>query len=355
LFVNIKMRFFLVSVVLVLFSVHNATSFVSPILAGKSVAKKNVKAKVVSKPAQQKKNEKNTKPAFLSKAKKAAPTPVKGGKKAAPAPAKGGKKVAPAKAKAGKTNEKAKKASPVPAKGNPKFAFSFGQDKKASPTPAKVVKKAAPASPKANKKVVVKGKNEKKAPLKANIPKVGNVKAPESVSAPSVPGGFSPVVLAGTAMSSLKPLFSFETKVQAGVLSTVGGIIGVPFRVDQKGIRRDLKERTSSSKPVMYTYGLSPFSAEAINIVENYEVDVIELGPEWFFLGPNGSEKRLALAEISPDMQTSLPHLFAKGESLGGLSTGGRNNEGINGLVKSGAINSVLKRRRKTTNKPRRK
>jgi len=317
--VNIKMRFFAVSVVLVIFSAHHVTSFVSPILAGKAVAKKNVKAKIVGKPAQQKKNGKDTKPLFSSKVKKVAAAPAKGGKKAS----------VPAKAKAGKTKEKlafsfgGKKAAPVPAKG-----------KKASPAP-KVVKKVAPPSAKAIKKVVKK--------------------APVSESEPSVPGGFSPVVLAGTGMSSLKPLFALETKVQAGVASFVGEVVGVPFRVDKKSIRKELQERTSSAKPVMYTYGLSPFSGEAKSIIENYEVEVIELGPEWFLLGPNGSEKRLALSEISPDMQTSLPHLFAKGESLGGLSTGGRDNSGINGLVKSGAINSILKRRRKTTSRPTKK
>jgi len=270
LFVNIKMRFFPVSVVLVLFSVHYATSFVSPLFAGKAVAKKTVKAKVTGKPA-------------------------KGGKKAAPA--KGGKKAAYA-----------------PAKGK----------KKASPTPAKVVKKV-----------------KKKAPPKAKI-----VKAPASNPAPSGPSASLPVVLASNAMSSLKPLFAFETKVQAGVASFVGEVVGVPFRVDRKGVRKELKERTSSSKPVMYTYGLSPFSSEAINIIEDYEVDVIELGPEWFLLGPNGSEKRLVLSELSQDAQTSLPHLFLKGESLGGLSTGGRDNTGINGLLESGRINTLLKRRR---------
>merc|ERR1712129_170351 len=79
-------------------------------------------------------------------------------------------------------------------------------------------------------------------------------------------------------------------------------------------------------------------------ILEGYDVEVVEVGPEWFLLGPGGSEKRLALAENSPNVQTSLPHLFLKGESLGGLSTGGRNNEGIIGLQRKGELDKLFKK-----------
>jgi len=52
------------------------------------------------------------------------------------------------------------------------------------------------------------------------------------------------------------------------------------------------------------------------------------------------------LSENSSNEQTSLPHLFYKGESLGGLSTGGRNNSGITGLLKSGDLNKLLPKKK---------
>merc|ERR1712151_169713 len=116
-------------------------------------------------------------------------------------------------------------------------------------------------------------------------------------------------------------------------------------------IRKETKKRISGSKPVLYTYALSPFSGEAKFVLESYDIDIIEVGPEWFLLGPGGSELRLALAENSKFYQTSLPHLFLKGESLGGLSTGGRNNAGILGLRSTGELDTLLKKKQVVTKK----
>merc|ERR1712087_212285 len=167
-----------------------------------------------------------------------------------------------------------------------------------------------------------------------------------SLSVPSVDVP-SPVGAAGVGMNALKPLFGLEARIQAGVAVFVTDVVGAPFRIDPKELRRDIKKKISNGKPVMYTYGLSPFSGEAKKLMENYDVEVVELGLEWFLLGAGGSETRVIMGENSENKQTSLPHLFANGESLGGLSTGGRNNEGIAGLVKSGAADKVLKRKRK--------
>lgn len=156
----------------------------------------------------------------------------------------------------------------------------------------------------------------------------------------------SPVGLAGTAMGTFAPLFALEAKIQAGVLTGVVDVLGAPFRVYPDEIREQIKKRISSKKPVLYTYALSPFSVEAKNVLENYDVEIIQLGAEWFLLGPGASEKRVALSENSPNEQTSLPHLFFKGESLGGLATGGRNNSGILGLLKSGELDKLLPKKK---------
>lgn len=251
---------------------------------------------------------------------------------------------------------KAKKA----AEKKPAFNFpSFANKKDASVNGKKAPIKKQPS---AKKSVTVKGGKAKVTPaskkntaIKAEFPKLGDTKAPKlpNISLPSLPLPSisfssipltSPVGIAGIAMDTISPLMAYEAKIQAGVLVTVVDIIGDPFRVSPDEIRAETKKRISSAKPVLYTYGLSPFSGEAKKILEGYDVEVVEVGPEWFLLGPGGSEKRLALAENSPKLQTSLPHLFLKGESLGGLSTGGRNNAGIIGLQQSGELDKLFKK-----------
>jgi len=182
-----------------------------------------------------------------------------------------------------------------------------------------------------------------KAKSRAGV-KIPELKVPElsdlSIEIPTAVG------IAGTGMQLLKPLFTVEAKVQAGALVTVVDILGTPFRVYPDEIRAQAKKRVSSPKPILYTYTLSPFSQEAKKVLKPYDVEVVDVGPEWFLLGPEKSELRLALAENSEGYQTSLPHLFVKGESLGGLSTGGRNNAGILGLKSSGALDTLLKKRK---------
>jgi len=174
-------------------------------------------------------------------------------------------------------------------------------------------------------------------------PSKGEITSSKSSLLSDIP---SPVGLAGTAMGAIAPLFALEAKIQAGVLTGIVDVLGAPFRVYPEEIREQIKRRISSTKPVLYTYGLSPFSVEAKSILDEYDVEVIQLGAEWFLLGPAGSEQRVALSENSSNEQTSLPHLFYKGESLGGLSTGGRNNSGITGLLKSGDLNKLLPKKK---------
>jgi len=256
-----------------------------------------------------------------------------------------------------------KPAFSLPAFGGKKDAPA--SDKKAGTKkkpPAKNVKaKASPASKK-NKDIIASNSPA----IKVKLPKLGNVKAPEA-AAPELRAerrrrrrrrglrrlvptlselpDTSPVGIVGVAMESLSPLFALEAKIQAGVLVNVVDFLGAPLRVYPDEIRKETKKRVSSPKPVLYTYGLSPFSGEAKKILQDYDVEIIEVGPEWFLLGPGGSERRIALSENSPDLQTSLPHFFIKGESLGGLSTGGRNNEGILGLKKTGELEKLLNKK----------
>ena len=55
--------------------------------------------------------------------------------------------------------------------------------------------------------------------------------------------------------------------------------------------------------------------------------EAIELGPEWFLLGPKASAMRAELAATTG--QSSLPHCFVNGKSVGGLYSGNDIGEGL--------------------------
>ena len=82
---------------------------------------------------------------------------------------------------------------------------------------------------------------------------------------------------------ALKPIFGLEAKLQGAVLGAIGG-------VDPEDVRAELDELKSKSSPgcVIYTYGLSPFSTEAVAVLEatGCKFEKRELGLEWFLLGP---------------------------------------------------------------------
>jgi glutaredoxin 3 len=75
---------------------------------------------------------------------------------------------------------------------------------------------------------------------------------------------------------------------------------------------------------VVYTYSLSPFSTETKNVLDRLKIPYkeISLGNEWLpgLLAPGGAEKRAALLQLTG--QSSLPHIFIGGKSIGGLFSG---------------------------------
>jgi len=77
--------------------------------------------------------------------------------------------------------------------------------------------------------------------------------------------------------------------------------------------------------------------------LDGYDVEVIELGAEWFLMMPDASEKRVALGELTGS--TALPKLFVNKEYQGGFSTGGPSSGGIAGLEKSGELGRILKKK----------
>ena len=136
--------------------------------------------------------------------------------------------------------------------------------------------------------------------------------------------------VAAKGMSLLKPIFKAEAELQAAAL-------GALSKVDKESVVLDINDKKTKNKALIYTYGLSPFSSEAVKILEGtgYEFTEIELGAEWFLLGGEGSVTRVALSEEVEDGATSLPKVFIGGKCIGGCSA-------LSDLAESGELETLL-------------
>lgn len=149
------------------------------------------------------------------------------------------------------------------------------------------------------------------------------------------------IKLAGQGMQLIKPIFALENKLQAAVLGAIG-------KVDKSEVQSEL-EGLKKEPCVVYTYGLSPFSTEAIALLDaaGAKYEKRELGLEWFLLGPRASVLRSELLDKTG--QSSLPHIFIGGEHIGGLSTG---TPGLAALVESGELEPKLVKAKASTKTP---
>ena len=158
----------------------------------------------------------------------------------------------------------------------------------------------------------------------------------DSEPAQSVEGVKPPaaaISLAGKGMPLLSPIFNLEADLQAKAFNFGS--------YDEAEIIADIQSTISSAPVVIYTYGLSPFSTEALAVLESTgcQFNKVELGLEWFALGPKGSATRVELRKMYG--QGSLPHVFIGGEWVGGLATGGEG--GLAGLVERDELLAKLK------------
>lgn len=142
------------------------------------------------------------------------------------------------------------------------------------------------------------------------------------------------ITSAGKVMPLLGLFFEWEAIAQAFVTN-----LG-PY--DEEAIQAEIRETISSAPVVMYTYPLSPFSTEAVSVVKSTGCNFknVELGLEWFALGPKGSATRVELRKMFG--QGSLPHIFIGGEWVGGLATGAEG--GLAGLVERDELVQKLKK-----------
>lgn len=133
----------------------------------------------------------------------------------------------------------------------------------------------------------------------------------------------------------LKPLYEILVPLQAG-----------SNRDDQSQYEAELAQATSqienevASHPVVvYTYSLSPFCTEATGLLDNLDITYkeISLGKEWIPGLISDPMKRAALGKMTG--QTSLPHVFIGGKSIGGLFSG---TPGLIPSLKQGTLLSLV-------------
>lgn len=143
------------------------------------------------------------------------------------------------------------------------------------------------------------------------------------------------IKVAANGMSLLKPIFAAEASLQAAVL---GGLA----KVDPEEVKAAIEFEKKANGVLIYTYGLSPFSSEALSILDKsgYPYKNIELGAEWFLLGGEESQTRVELGKDG-DFGTSLPKIFIGGECIGGCA------ELVN-LVEEGKLDEIMKKAKVT-------
>jgi anaphase-promoting complex subunit 7 len=135
----------------------------------------------------------------------------------------------------------------------------------------------------------------------------------------------------------VKPIFAVLAPIQAG-----------SRRESPTSYERELAEKTSEIQStirqhdlVVYTYDWSPFSTECKAVLDNLKIKYhdVSLGPEWIpgLIREGGAMTRAAL--LSMTGQSSLPHVFVKGESLGGLFSG---TPGLLKSLENGTLQELL-------------
>ena len=121
-------------------------------------------------------------------------------------------------------------------------------------------------------------------------------------------------------MPLLKPIFQLLAPLQAGSSREET----LQYQEDLEVAQAEIVVETMSSPVVVYTYKLSPFCSEATLLLDRLGVEYkeISLGQEWIpgLITPEGALKRAALLDMTG--QSSLPHIFIGGESIGGLTSG---------------------------------
>lgn len=135
-------------------------------------------------------------------------------------------------------------------------------------------------------------------------------------------------------MGLLKPVFVAEAKLQAGILGS---------SIERETVSLEIETEIKSKPVVIYTYAISPFSTEALAMLDSAGADYkkIELGAEWFALGGKNSVKRVLLSEKVESGATSLPKVFVGGKCIGGCAE-------LAEAIENGDFSTALKKKSRT-------
>ncbi|KAH8075948.1 hypothetical protein JL720_10407 [Aureococcus anophagefferens] len=130
---------------------------------------------------------------------------------------------------------------------------------------------------------------------------------------------------AGKLVTVLKPLYGFEAPLQAGAY-------------DRAAVRARIERDVRSGPVVVYSYTLSPFctEAKALLAAQGARVTVIELGDGGSGCPaccPRTAPRSAELGAMTG--QTSMPHVFIGGASIGGLASG---TPGLKALLRDGSL-----------------
>jgi glutaredoxin-related protein len=140
------------------------------------------------------------------------------------------------------------------------------------------------------------------------------------------------IATAAKGMSLLAPVFKVEASIQAKLL-------GGDAALEQA--KQELAAAKKQNKVLVYTYGLSPFSTEALRLLDEsgYPYTKVEVGAEWFLLGGQASALRQVLGAEVADGATSLPKIFIGGNCIGGCAE-------LTSLIESGDLDAMMKKAR---------
>lgn len=116
----------------------------------------------------------------------------------------------------------------------------------------------------------------------------------------------------------LAPLYKIVAPLQAGSYRENE----FEYTSDIAEAKAEIYDEISSTPVVIYTYELSPFCSEAVGVLKSMGTNFkeVSLGQEWIPGLIKEPEKRAALLEMTG--QSSLPHIFVGGTSIGGLHSG---------------------------------
>lgn len=138
-------------------------------------------------------------------------------------------------------------------------------------------------------------------------------------------------LLSDTISPVVKPFMENEAPLQEQLTRALGGFLNMAPSAAE--VSAEIEETINDEPIVLYSYTLSPFSQEAVKVLESTHCmfHTVDLGPQWMLLGPRSSAIRAELGRLYG--VTSIPQVFIGGEWVGGLFSGGTHGGGLNQLI----------------------